>query len=683
MQKGTINVTSENIFPIIKKFLYSDHEMFIREVVSNAVDATQKLKAIANKDEFKGEQGDLSIRISIDKEQKTITITDRGIGMTAEEVKKYINEIAFSSAGEFLEKYKNDIQTIIGHFGLGFYSSFMVSKKVEIQTLSWKENSKAVRWTCEGTPEFTLEEIDTKIDRGTDIILHIDDENQNYLETSELEKLLKKYCGFLPIPIVFGKEQEWKDGKYNDTDKDKIINTTEPVWTKSPSTLKDEDYAEFYSNLYPMSDEPLFHIHLHVDYPFNLTGVLYFPKIKSNIDMQRNKIQLYSNQVFVTDSVEGIVPEYLTLLHGVLDSPDIPLNVSRSQLQSDNNVKKISAHITKKVADRLNDIFKEDRKQYEEKWDNMKLFIQYGMLTDDKFAERADGLILLKNTEDKYFTLGEYNQVVKINQTDKHDKTIYLYTTNKEEQYAYISEAKEKGYDVLVMDGYLDMHFINKMEEKIKDYRFVRVDSNIVDKLIEKDIQRESKINEEQKTLLTPVFRGQLPEGGDYYMINFEALDETQMPVIITQQEFMRRMKDMSQNSGMNYYGNMPDSYNVVINSNHPLVLQVLNHVNKEVAADVREIDQKISPLKMHLNELRDKNKDNKEEDILTADKDQISNLENEITTLENDKEAKLKDFGTNEKLVKQLIDLALLSNHMLKGKNLSAFVKRSLELIK
>jgi len=682
MQKGKINVTSENIFPIIKKFLYSDHEIFLRELVSNAVDATQKLKALARKGDFKGEMGNLTIQVKADKKNKTFTISDRGIGMTADEVNKYINEIAFSSAGEFLEKYKNDIDAIIGHFGLGFYSSFMVAEKVEIITKSWQDEAKAVRWTCEGTPEFTLEEIDTKTDRGTDIVLHIDEENLNYLENSEIEKLLNKYCKFLPVPIAFGKEQEWKDGKYVDTDKDKIINITEPAWVKAPSELKDEDYKEFYQTLYPVADEPLFNIHLNVDYPFNLTGILYFPKIKSNLDIQRNKIQLYCNQVFVTDSVEGIVPEYLTLLHGVIDSPDIPLNVSRSYLQSDNNVKKISAHITKKVADRLQEIFKNDRKQFEEKWDNLKLFIEYGMLTDEKFNERATSFVLLKNTEDKYFTLDEYEKLTKPNQTDKHKKLIYLYATDKTDQYTYIAEAKDKGYDVLLLDGHLDMHFINKLESSLKETRFVRVDSDVIDKLIEKDEKRESKLTPAQQELLTPVFRSHLPEGEDYYLVSYEPMAEDQMPMKITQQEFMRRMKDMSSMSGMNFYGEMPDSYNLVVNSNHPLILDINTKLEQALGNDIQSIDNQIKPLKDEITKLNDQNKDKKEEDISTADKDKIEALEKEISELEESKENKLKEYGKNQKLVKQIIDLALLSNNMLKGESLNLFVKRSIELI-
>ena len=682
MQKGKINVTSENIFPIIKKFLYSDHEIFLRELVSNAVDATQKVKALARKDEFKGELGDLTIRVDIDKENKTITIRDRGLGMTAEEIGKYINEIAFSSAGEFLEKYKNDINAIIGHFGLGFYSSFMVAKKVEIISRSWKEDAKSVQWSCDGTPEFTLEETDTKAERGTDIVLHIDDENQNYLENSELEKLLVKYCKFLPIPIAFGKEQVWKDGKYENTDKDKIVNITEPAWVKAPSDLKDEDYANFYKTLYPVAEDPLFHIHLNVDYPFNLTGILYFPKIKSNLDIQRNKIQLYSNQVFVTDSVEGIVPEYLSLLHGVIDSPDIPLNVSRSYLQSDNNVKKISAHITKKVADRLQEIFKTDRPEFEKKWDNLKLFIQYGMLSEEKFNERANSFVLLKNTNDKYFTLDEYQTLVKTNQTDKHNKVIYLYASNKVDQYTYIAEAKDKGYDVLLLDGHLDMHFINKLESTLTDTRFVRVDSDVVEKLIEKDEKRESKLTTDQQEILTPVFRSHLPEDGGFYMVNYEPLSETQLPIKITQQEFMRRMKDMGQHSGMNFYGDMPDSYSLIINSNHPLVIDINSKVESSLGAELKSIESQIKPLQEQVNGLRDQNKDKKEEDIATADKDQITSIEKQIEELNNQKESKLKEFGKGEKLVKQLIDLALLSSNMLKGESLNEFVKRSIELI-
>lgn len=682
MQTSKINVTSENIFPVIKKFLYSDHEIFLRELVSNAVDATQKLKALARKGDFAGDTGDLTVRVSIDKDAKTLTISDRGIGMTLEEVDRYINQIAFSSAGEFLEKYKDDVNAIIGHFGLGFYSSFMVSQRVEIHTRSWREGAKEVRWSCDGTPDVSMEEIDSDRGRGTDIMLHIDPEFENYLERSEIEKLLTKYCKFLPVEIAFGKKQEWKDGAYVDTDNDNIVNITEPAWVKAPSELKDEDYKTFYRTLYPMGDEPLFHIHLNVDYPFNLTGILFFPKIKSNLDIQKNKIQLYSNQVFVTDSVEGIVPEYLTLLHGVLDSPDIPLNVSRSYLQSDNNVKKISAHITKKVADRLQDIFKNDRKQFEEKWDNLKLFIEYGVLSDEKFAERAQGFALVKNTEGKYFTLEEYQKLVAPNQTDKNNKTVYLYTTDATAQYSHIAAAKEKGYDVLQLDGYLDMHFINKLERDMKDARFTRVDSEITDKLIEKETKTEMRLSEAERDRLTTVFRATLPENDDFVLVSFEAMDEKEMPIIITQQEFMRRMRDMSQHSGMNYYGEMPNSYNMVVNANHPLVKEVEERMNKTLGAEINNLDAKLEPLNNELNTLRDNNKDIKEEDTPTADKERMEQIEKEIADLEECRDNKLKAFGKDENLVKQMIDLALLSNNMLKGEDLNAFVKRSIELI-
>ncbi len=682
MQTGKINVTSENIFPIIKKFLYSDHEIFLRELVSNAVDATQKLKALERRDEFKGELGDLTIRINIDPEKKTITISDRGIGMTADEVNRYINEIAFSSANEFLEKYKADVNAIIGHFGLGFYSAFMVSKKVEIYTKSYKSDAKAVHWSCEGTPEYVLEETDAKTDRGTDVILHIDDENLNFIEKSEIEKLLKKYCRFLPIPIAFGKEQKWENGKYVDTDQDKIINITEPAWTKAPTELKDEDYQEFYRTLYPIADDPLFYIHLNVDYPFNLTGILYFPKIKSNLDIQRNKIQLYCNQVFVTDSVEGIVPEFLTLLHGVLDSPDIPLNVSRSYLQSDANVKKISAHITKKVADRLQEIFKNDRPQFEQKWDNLKLFIQYGMLSDEKFNERAQSFVLFKNIDNKYFTIEEYEKLVKPNQTDKHGKLIFLYATNKVDQHTHISEVQEKGYDVLLLDGYLDIHFINKLENSLKDIRFVRVDADVPEKLIEKDDLYQSKLTDKQKEMLTPVFRSQLPEGEDFFLVTYEAFDENQMPIKITQQEFMRRMKDMSSLSGMNYYANMPNSFTVVINSNHPLITELAKKVEERCGSEIEELDKKIESKRSQLHALEEATKDKKEDEISTAQKEEIESLEKEIEQIELKKEEKLKEFGSNEKRVKQLLDLALLANNMLKGESLRAFVKRSFEFL-
>ncbi len=627
-QNGKIGVTTENIFPIIKKFLYSDHEIFLRELVSNAVDATQKLKTYSSLGEFKGELGDLYINIKIDKENGTLTISDRGIGMTNEEIDKYINQIAFSSANEFLDKYKKDANSIIGHFGLGFYSSFMVSKKVEIITKSFKEGAEAVKWSCDGSPEYTIETVE-KADRGTDIVLYIDDENKNFLEKNEIDKLLKKYCRFLPVPIVFGKKTEWKDGKSVETDENNVINETSPLWTRKPSDLKDEDYKKFYQDLYPFSDEPMFWIHLNVDYPFKLTGILYFPQIKSNVDLNKNKIQLYSNQVFVTDSVEGIVPEFLTLMHGVLDSPDIPLNVSRSYLQSDQNVKKISSHITKKVADRLEEIFKNDRTQFEEKWDSLKVFIEYGMLTDEKFNDRAQKFCLLKNTDGKAFTFEEYKTLISANQTDKEGNLIYLYTNNKDEQYTYIGSAKDKGYDVILFDGQLDVHMASFLEQKFEKSRFVRVDSDTIDNIIVKDDAKEIKLTDKQKEELSEAFTSQLPKiDKTEFTVDYKALDEKAQPIQITQNEFMRRMKEMSaMQTGMGFYGEMPNNYNLVLNIEHPLI--------KNIMADV----------------------DGK------------------------DKEAVVSYAGNNAD-IRQLIDLALLSNGMLKGEALNNFIKRNMENI-
>lgn len=683
MQTGKIGVTTENIFPIIKKFLYSDHEIFLRELVSNAVDATQKLKTLSNMGDIKGDLGDLTVRVKVDKKAKTITVSDQGIGMTAEEVDKYINQIAFSSAGDFLEKYKNQNTNIIGHFGLGFYSSFMVAERVEIISKSYQEGSKAVKWVCEGKPDYRIEEHD-KVGRGTDIILHIDKESEEFLEDHRIEGILSKYCKFLPVPIGFGKKTEWKDGKSVELDEDKIINNTAPLWTKKPVDVKDEDYKAFYRELYPLSEEPLFNIHLNVDYPFNLTGILYFPKIKSNFDIQKNKIQLYCNQVFVTDSVEGIVPEFLTLLHGVLDSPDIPLNVSRSYLQSDSNVKKISSHITKKVADRLQEIFKNDREQFEKKWDDLKLFIEYGMISEEKFYEQASKFALLKNTEDKYFTFEEYDKLIKDNQKDKNKTLVYLYATDREAQYSYIETAKNKGYDVLLMDGHLDMHFINQLEMKFKDSHFVRVDSDVIDKLIQKDEVRESKLTVDHQNELKPVFQGQFTDPKANYNISFESLSESDAPVIITQMEFMRRMKDMSQIGGgpMNFYGQMPDQYNVVVNTNHPLILRINEDKEKKCRKELDKIAEKIKPLNESKAELEKANKDKKEEEIQQADKDRISELENKVKEFETKRDDLLKEFGNKNKIVRQLVDIALLSNNMLKGEELNKFVKRSIELL-
>lgn len=625
---GKIGVTTENIFPIIKKFLYSDHEIFLRELVSNAVDATQKLKTYASLGEFKGEMGSLSVSVSIDKDKGTLTISDKGIGMTDEEIDKYINQIAFSSANEFLDKYKKDANSIIGHFGLGFYSSFMVSKKVEIITKSFKENAQAVKWSCDGSPEFTLEAVE-KAERGTDIILYIDDENKNFLEKAEIDKLLKKYCRFLPIPVIFGKKTEWKDGKSVETEEDNVINDTNPLWTRKPADLKDEDYKKFYQDLYPFSDEPMFWIHLNVDYPFKLTGILYFPQVKSNIDLNRNKIQLYSNQVFVTDSVEGIVPEFLTLMHGVLDSPDIPLNVSRSYLQSDQNVKKISNHITKKVADRLEEIFKNDRSQFEDKWDSLKLFVEYGMLTDEKFYDRAQKFCLLKNVDGKAFTFEEYKTLISSDQTDKDSNLIYLYTSNKEEQFSYINTAKDKGYDVILFDGQLDVHMAGLLEQKFEKSRFVRVDSDTVDNLILKEDSKEINLTDKQKEELNEAFTSQLPKiDKTEFTVDYKSLDENAQPIQITQNEFMRRMKEMSaMQSGMGFYGEMPNNYNLVLNIDHPLI--------KKIMADI----------------------DNKDKEAVSA-------------------------YANENKNIRQLIDLALLSNGMLKGEALSNFIKRNMENI-
>lgn len=682
MQTGKIGVTTDNIFPIIKKFLYSDHEIFLRELLSNAVDASQKLKTLANIGDFKGELGDMTIRISVDSKNGTLTVSDHGIGMTEEEIEKYINQIALSSAEDFLEKYKNQANAIIGHFGLGFYSSFMVSKKVEIVTKSYQKGAKAVKWSCEGTPEYKIE--DTKReDRGTDIILYLDKDSKEFLEETKIQELLNKYCRFLPVEIGFGKEKEWKDGKEVTLDKDKIINDPNPLWTRKPADLKDEDYSKFYRDLYPMSEEPLFNIHLNVDYPFNLTGILYFPRIKNNIEIQKNKIQLYCNQVFVTDSVEGIVPEFLTLLHGVLDSPDIPLNVSRSYLQSDSNVKKISSHITKKVADRLADIFKKDREEFEKKWDDLKLFIHYGMITEEKFYEKAEKFALFKNSDGKYFTFEEYKNLIKENQTDKNKTLIYLYATDKEEQYSFIDAAKAKGYDVLIMDGQLDTHYINHLEQKLKDSRFTRVDADVVDKLIEKGESKELKLTSDQQNKLTPVFRSQLPEATNY-IVMYEALSENENPILITQAEFMRRMKDMSEmgGGGMNFYGNMPDSYNLVVNGNHPLILKINEQLEKKLDADLKKIEEKIKPLADNKAELDKATKDKKEEEVKQEDKDRIEELTKKITELEDKKEKMLSKFGSGNKQVKQLIDLALLANGMLKGEELTKFVKRSIDLM-
>ena len=681
MQKGKIGVTTENIFPIIKKFLYSDHEIFLRELISNAIDATQKLKALSSTGDYKPALGDMTIRVKVDKKKKTITVSDRGLGMTEEELDKYLNQIAFSSANDFLDKYKDQINTIIGHFGLGFYSSFMVSDKVEVNTKSWQEGAKAVKWTCDGSPEFTIEESD-KADIGTDVTLFIDKESKEFLEENRIEQLLKKYCKFLPVEIAFGKEKEWKDGKYTDTEKDKIINNTKPAWTLKPADLKDEDYLKFYRELYPVGDEPLFNIHLNVDYPFKLTGILYFPKIKSNFEIQKNKIQLYSNQVFVTDSVEGIVPEFLTLLHGVLDSPDIPLNVSRSYLQSDSNVRKISSHITKKVADRLNEIFKKNREEFEKKWDDLKLFIEYGMITEEKFYEKVSKFALLKNTEDKYFTYEEYEKLIRENQTDKDKNLIYLYSTNKTDQYTYIDKAKTKGYDVLLLDGQLDVHLINHLESKLKDSRFVRVDSDVIDKLIRKDEGKASKLTPQQQEDLKSLFQGQL-KMKDHYVVVFESLDDTDAPVIITRPEYMRRMKEMSQlGGGMSFYGDLPDSYNLVVNGRHPLIEKLSEEIGVSLGSALTGNESERTKLKEEIEFMEKEHKKKKEDEISQFEKDDLEKLRKELDTLVNKRKELVEGYGNEKKIVKQLIDLALLANNMLKGEELSQFVKRSVELL-
>lgn len=683
MQKGNIGVTTENIFPIIKKFLYSDHEIFLRELVSNAVDATQKLKTLAATGDFKGELGDLTVRVKVDKENGTITISDRGLGMTAEEIDKYINQIAFSGANDFLEKYKDDANAIIGHFGLGFYSAFMVAKTVDIVTLSYKEGAKAVKWSCDGSPEFTLEETE-RSDRGTDIILHVDEDCKEFLEESRLQGLLTKYCHFLAVPVAFGKKKEWKDGKQVETDEDNLINDTCPIWTKKPSDLKEEDYKKFYRDLYPMADEPLFWIHLNVDYPFNLTGVLYFPKIKSNIDLQRNKIQLYCNQVYVTDSVEGIVPDFLTLLHGVIDSPDIPLNVSRSYLQSDSNVKKISTYITKKVSDRLQSIFKNDRKELEGKWDDLKIFINYGMLTQEDFYEKASKFALFKDTDNKYYTFEEYQTLIKDNQTDKNGSLIYLYANNLDEQYTYIDAAKNKGYNVLLMDGQLDVPMINMLEQKFEKSHFTRVDSDIVDRLIVKEDQKGEELPHDKQEVLSSLFKGQMPKvKKTEFHVEAHALGENNAPIVITQAEYMRRMKDMASiQPGMSFYGEMPDMFNLVLNSDHRLIKQVLNDAETACAEKLVPVESEIAMLTLRRNELQKAQEGKKDEEIPTAEKDELSDVEKKIEAQKTEKENILNGYAAGNKVVHQLIDLALLQNNMLKGEALTNFVKRSVEMI-
>jgi len=670
MANGKIGVTTENIFPVIKKFLYSDHEIFLRELVANAVDASQKMKAVASKGEFKGELGDLTIRVAVDDKENTLTITDRGIGMTAEEVDKYINQIAFSSAGEFLEKYKDQLNSIIGHFGLGFYSSFMVSKKVEIKTLSWKEGAKAVKWSCDGSPKYNMEEID-KSDRGTEIVLYLDDESKEFAGKSKINELLNKYCKFMPVPIAFGKEEEWKDGKYQETDKDKIINDSAPLWSKTPSEITPDEYMEFYRKLYPMQDDPLFYIHLNVDYPFNLTGILYFPKIKDRMDISKNKIQLYCNQMFVTDSVENIVPDFLTLLYGVIDSPDIPLNVSRSYLQSDANVKKISTYITRKVADRLDEISRNEKEAFQEKWDNLKLFIEYGMLSEEKFYDKAVKFALFKTTEGKYFKYDEYKTLIEGEQTDKNNKLVYLYTTDPVAQYSYIEAAKNRGYQVLVFDSQLDAHFVNLLESKFENSTFARVDADSIDNLIQKENKEKSVLKEGQEKDLGYAFEAVLPEGAHYH-VQVDNLGATAAPIVITQSEFMRRYREMSAlNGGLNFYGSMPDSYTITLNYESPIIKDIIDSMEGETACKVADIQSKSDTANNSLKVLDENNKDEKEK------------LNKEIEELTAQRKSLMEEFAKGNDLMKQTVDLALLSNNMLKGKELHAFIQRSLELLK
>ena len=677
MQKGTIGVTTENIFPVIKKFLYSDHEIFLREMISNAVDATQKLKALSSIGEFKGETGVLDVRVSIDKEAGTLTISDRGIGMTADDIDKYINQIAFSGAEEFLKKYKDSAATIIGHFGLGFYSAFMVSKKVAIVSLSYKEGAKAVRWECDGSPEYTMVDAN-KAERGTDIVLYIDDDDKEFLEQTRVEALLKKYCRFLPIPVIFGKEQEWKDGKMVDTDRDHVINNTEPSWIKKPSELTDKDYLAFYHELYPGQDDPLFWIHLNVDYPFTLTGILFFPKLKNNFEITKNRIQLYSNQVYVTDSVEGVVPDFMMLLQGVIDSPDIPLNVSRSYLQSDGAVKKISSYITKKVSSRLEEIFRKDRADFEKKWDDIRIFIEYGMLTDEKFCETALKFCLLKDTEGKHFTLNEYKILVQPEQTDKDGNIVYLYTTDVEAQYSYVKAAKDKGYSVIVLDGQLDSHFVGLLENKLEKTKLVRVDSDIIDNLIPKAEHKGVELSAVQRNIYTTLFRSQLPKDEKVnYMVSFEAISPESAPIVLTQNEYMRRMKDMAAlQPGMSFYGEMPDSYSVIINISNPVVERVTKAADDALEPKIAPLVHKVEDDEKALSELRGKEDENKEE------QKKIRELEDSTKSVRDEQEKMVSEYAASQPIVKQLIDLALLGNGMLKGEALNAFINRSLLML-
>ncbi len=672
-QKGTIGVTTENIFPVIKKFLYSDHEIFLRELVSNAIDATQKLKTLASFGEYKGELGDMNVHVTVDKEAGTLTVSDHGIGMTADDVEKYINQIAFSGAEEFLEKYKDNANAIIGHFGLGFYSAFMVAKKVEIRSLSYKDGAEAVRWECDGSPEYTMEAIE-KTTRGTDIILYIDDENKKFLEQNEVDLLLKKYCRFLPVPVISGKEQEWKDGKYVDTDRDKVINNTEPTWTKKPSELTDEDYRNFYHELYPGQEDPLFWIHLNVDYPFNLTGILFFPKIKNNFEITKNRIQLYCNQVYVTDSVEGVVPEFMMLLQGVIDSPDIPLNVSRSYLQSDTAVKKISGYITKKVASRLEDIFKTDRPDFEKKWDDIKIFIEYGMLTDQKFCDAAMKFVLLKDTDNKYYTLEEYRTLIEGSQTDKDGNVVYLYATDPVAQYTYINAATEKGYNVLLMDGQLDSHFIGMLESKLEKSRFVRVDSDVVENLIPKSDKKEVSLSANERDMLTELFRSQIPAVDKAeFLVSFEALSPEANPILITQNEYMRRMKDMAaMQPGMSFYGELPDSYNLIVNTESDVIKRIKD------AAD-NALMPKLQPI---FDTIADNNTKAQAGKLSDEDQNQIKHFDETVTHQRAEKKKVTEEYASAQPLVKQVIDLALLANGLLRGQHLNDFIRRSVTLL-
>lgn len=685
MQKGKIGVTTENIFPVIKKFLYSDHDIFLRELVSNAVDATQKLRTLAATGEFKGETTDLKVRVSLDEKAGTLTVSDNGIGMTAEEIDKYINQIAFSGVTDFLDKYKDKAEAIIGHFGLGFYSAFMVSKKVEIVTKSYRDGAQAVRWSCDGSPEFSIEDTE-KATHGTDVVLYIDDDCKEFLQKQKIESLLNKYCKFMAVPVVFGKKTEWKDGKSVETDEDNVINNVEPLWTKVPAELKDDDYKQFYRTLFPMNDEPLFWIHLNVDYPFHLTGILYFPRVKNNIELQRNKIQLYSNQVFVTDQVEGIVPEFLTLLHGVIDSPDIPLNVSRSYLQSDANVKKISTYITKKVADRLNGIFKENRKEYEEKWQDLKLFVNYGMLSQPDFYDRAKDFSLFTDVDGKNFTFEEYKTLIKDNQTDKDGTLVYLYATNKEEQYSYIETARAKGYSVLLADGQLDVPMLSMLEQKLEKSRFVRVDSDVIDHIIAKnDETKGEKLGENDADTLTQAFQSQMPKVEKAeFMVNVEPLGETAQPIVATQNEYMRRMKEMSQyQQGMGFYAQMPDTYTIVLNSDHAIIKQILNESNASTAEKLQPIRSEIKGLQAREAALRQEQGKKKPEEVTQNEKDELKNTEDELTKQRNEKNSVIADYAKNNNAIHQLIDLALLQNGLLKGAALDKFIKRSVDLIK